>query len=72
MFYFPTDFDPKNHAARRWLRRTDPKVYRKAAPAHLKDDLEAELETPAPSPWENETPRPIWELEEDAQKRALL
>ena len=71
MFYFPTNFDPSNHAARRWLRRIGPETYRKKPPAPLKDDLEPEPELPMPSPWENEGPRPLWELEQDAQKRDL-
>ncbi|MBI3129338.1 MAG: hypothetical protein HYZ11_17145 [Candidatus Tectomicrobia bacterium] len=69
MFYFPRDFDPKNHAARRWLRRIGPETYRKKP--ELKDDLAEELERPMPSPWENEMPRPLWELEQDAEKRDL-
>ena len=72
MIYFPANFDPQNHAARRWLRRIGPETYRKKPPAPLKDDLEPEPEAPMPSPWESGGPRPLWELEQEARWRDLL
>ena len=72
MFYFPRNFDPYNYAARRWLRRTGPETYRKKPGEPLADDLAPELQTPMPSPLQEEEPKPLWELEQDARWRDLL
>lgn len=76
MFYFPTNPDPLNHQARRWLRRIGPETYRRKGSGspdggnpreHLVDDIGGEA--PMASPFEGEGPTPLWELEQDAQRR---
>lgn len=69
---FPRNFDPHNHAARRWLRRIGPETYRRKPGGTLKDDLAPEPETPMPSPPQGKGPKPLWELEQDARWRGLL
>jgi hypothetical protein len=72
MFYVPRNYDPHNHAARRWLRRIGPETYRKKPDEPLKDDLDPEPEAPMPSPLPSGEAKPLWELEQEARWRELL